>query len=340
MNPASITSTNFSLTDSSGGQVAGTISYDLSSDTAILTPSSLLKYDATYTATVGTTITALDGTPLDAGVTWQFHTALMGTPVGLDSGSGPYDYYLASTGAFFLPDGYVSGGTTSAVTATIGNTPDPYLYGNERDGVFTYQTPVPAGSYDMRLHFADTQSTAIGQRVFSVDVVDTATSPDLPNIDVFKDVGANTADVKTLRNVSATSANGKTGSITIKTIAVTGTPLLSAIELVPLPPTVSSTTPTAAATGVSRTASIKATFAWPMDPTTISGTTVTIKTAAGTAVAAAVTFNTSTRVVTLSPSASLAASTSYTVTLDKSIEALTGMALGTSYTWSFTTGTK
>jgi hypothetical protein len=344
MDPATITSTSFKLTDSSGSTVSGTITYDASANTAILTPSSLLKYDATYTATVTTTITATDGAPLDAGVTWQFHTALMGTPVGIDAGTDPYSFYLASTGAFFLPDGYVNGmvtgGTVSSPAATIGNTVDPYLYSTERDGVFTYQVPVPAGNYDIRLHFADTTSTAIGQRVFSVDVTDTATSPDIANLDIFKEVGQNAADVKTLSNVAASSSNGRTGSLTIKTIAGTGTPLLSAIELVPLPPTISSTSPTNNATGVSRTASIKATFAWPMDPTTISTSTVTIKDAAGNAVAASVTFNTSTRVLTLTPSVSLAASTNYTVTLDKSIEALTGMQLGTSYSWTFKTGTK
>jgi hypothetical protein len=78
-NAATITSSSFSLTDSSGQPVVAQVSYDATSNTAILTPSSTLSLGATYTVRLTAAIRAADGAPLD-GSTWSFTTALSAPP--------------------------------------------------------------------------------------------------------------------------------------------------------------------------------------------------------------------------------------------------------------------
>jgi hypothetical protein len=92
------------------------------------------------------------------------------------------------------------------------------------------------------------------------------------------------------------------------------------------------------ATGVSQAADVTATFSEAM--TGVSGTTFTLRDAAGTAVAGTVTYNVLTRVATLNPTANLVADTRYTATLTGSATAIrdaANNALATT-SWSFTTG--
>jgi hypothetical protein len=103
-------------------------------------------------------------------------------------------------------------------------------------------------------------------------------------------------------------------------------------------PVVTTRTPAANATGVSRTVNVTATFNEAV--TGVSGTTVTLRTSAGAAVTAVVSYNATTRVATLNPSATLAANTVYTATLtggSTAIRDIAGNALTTT-TWNFTTG--
>lgn len=78
-------------------------------------------------------------------------------------------------------------------------------------------------------------------------------------------------------------------------------------------PVVTATVPVTGASGVSLTANLSATF----DVAVLGadGTNVTLRTAAGAAVASTVTYNATTRVVTLDPTASLTPLTSYTLTI-------------------------
>ena len=97
------------------------------------------------------------------------------------------------------------------------------------------------------------------------------------------------------------------------------------------------TSPAANATAVSPTGNITATFS--ENTTGVSGTTFTLKNAAGTSVAAVVTYNATTRVATLDPTATLANSTTYTATLTGGAAAIRDTANNAlvTKTWSFTT---
>ncbi len=107
-------------------------------------------------------------------------------------------------------------------------------------------------------------------------------------------------------------------------------------------PTVISVLPSASATGVSAAATVRATFSEAMDPTTITGNTVTLRTASSALVAAGVTYDAGTRTAILTPTAPLAAASVYTATVkgggtDPRAKDLAGNALAADVSWAFTT---
>jgi len=99
-------------------------------------------------------------------------------------------------------------------------------------------------------------------------------------------------------------------------------------------PTVTSTSPSAAATSVARNASITAGFSEPMAPASINGTTFTLR-QGSTAVAGVVTYVAG--IATFVPSATLAANTSFTATVSTGAEDVGGDGLASDKSWTFTT---
>ncbi|HEY9827621.1 MAG TPA: N,N-dimethylformamidase beta subunit family domain-containing protein, partial [Stenomitos sp.] len=81
------------------------------------------------------------------------------------------------------------------------------------------------------------------------------------------------------------------------------------------PPTVSSTTPSNSATGVSVATTIKAVFSEAMDASTINTITMQLKTSSGVVVPSTVTYDSASRTATLTPTNPLAASTVYSATV-------------------------
>jgi PKD repeat protein len=83
-----------------------------------------------------------------------------------------------------------TGGSTYSNSNTISGTPDPDLYRSERYGNFQYQFTVPNGNYQVTLKFAEIYWSAVGQRVFNVNIEGTRV---MSNVDLNSLVGANTA---------------------------------------------------------------------------------------------------------------------------------------------------
>jgi hypothetical protein len=73
IDPGTISSTTFSVTNGAEN-VAGLISYEAATRTAIFTPSSALGYDTTYTATLTVGIADAAGNTLASDYLWQFST--------------------------------------------------------------------------------------------------------------------------------------------------------------------------------------------------------------------------------------------------------------------------
>src|SRR6185295_3320492 len=106
------------------------------------------------------------------------------------------------------------------------------------------------------------------------------------------------------------------------------------------PPTVTAATPAANATGVSAATMVTATFSEAMSASSITAATFVLRDPANAVVAAAVSYNASTRVATLDPSASLNAATKYTATIASGsggVKDAAGNPLASNFAWSFTT---
>ena len=103
-----------------------------------------------------------------------------------------------------------------------------------------------------------------------------------------------------------------------------------------IPPTVLSTVPTNAATGVPLDQKLTATFSKSMDATTIQTSTYTL-TQGTTPVSGFVSYLGTT--ATFIPAANLAPNTLYTATITTGAKDLAGNALANNYVWNFTTGT-
>jgi hypothetical protein len=80
LDPGSVDATSVSLRTSGGTVVPATVSYDGSTRTAILRPTSVLGRAATYTARLSTGIRSEEGTPLASQFQWTFTTAAAPAP--------------------------------------------------------------------------------------------------------------------------------------------------------------------------------------------------------------------------------------------------------------------
>lgn len=107
-------------------------------------------------------------------------------------------------------------------------------------------------------------------------------------------------------------------------------------DAVPTIPTVMSTIPASAATGVALNASVSATFSEPMDEATLTATTFTVK-AGLVPVTGTVIYADSTAVFW--PAVRLTSSTSYTATITVGAKSASNIPLAAPHTWTFTTGT-
>ncbi|HUS26315.1 MAG TPA: DUF4082 domain-containing protein [Nevskiaceae bacterium] len=108
------------------------------------------------------------------------------------------------------------------------------------------------------------------------------------------------------------------------------------------PPTVTTVTPANAAANVNVGSAINATFNEALTASTVNTNTFELRTTAGVAVAATVSYTAGTQTAALTPNSPLAASTSYTATLrggatDPRVKDAAGNALAGNYAWSFTT---
>jgi len=102
------------------------------------------------------------------------------------------------------------------------------------------------------------------------------------------------------------------------------------------PPTITSRTPAPNATGVLPNANVTVQFSEPMDPATITTSTIRLRPqGAGADLAATVTYSGNT--ATLDPSANLLSSTVYQATVAGTTKDVSGNALGADVVWTFTT---
>ena len=145
--------------------------------------------------------------------------------------SGGSVNYTDSLGNLWAADNSFSGGAAFSTTAAISGTSDPTLYRTNRwaTGAFSYSFPVPNGTYQVTLKFAEIYSGTMctGCRLFNVSIEGVQV---LSNFDVYAQVGANTALDKSF-TVSVTD-----GNLDIAFTTVRGAAEVNAIAVVPAGP--------------------------------------------------------------------------------------------------------
>ena len=137
-------------------------------------------------------------------------------------------------GNIWMGDRYFTGGfVTELRDQHIARTRNPELYLTARTGVFSYKIPLAPGTYELRLHFAETTyspTSSLGggenSRVFDVQLNG---HPLLTQFDIVSDAGANTADVRVFRDISPE----KDGYLHLDFAGALGLPILNAIEILP-----------------------------------------------------------------------------------------------------------
>lgn len=135
--------------------------------------------------------------------------------------------YTDSKGNVWQADFGFRGGKELTSSAVITGTPDPTLFHSYRWNPGTYSFQIPDGKYQVNLYFAEANSTfeKLGARVFNVSVQGSLV---FPNLDIFSEVGANTALIE------STTASVTNGTLTLAFGYVSGgEPDVSAIEVLP-----------------------------------------------------------------------------------------------------------
>jgi len=167
----------------------------------------------------------------------QFAEPSVGLPVGEEVHilAGSSRKYVDHAGKLWNPDTYFSGGSAmQSAVQHIWRTQDPIIYRTSRQGDFSYNIPLKAGMYELRLHFAETQygpENAGGGGEGSRTMTVTANGETLlHDFDVLADAGGErTAEVKVFYNISPASD----GQLHLNFSAGSGTAMLSAIEILP-----------------------------------------------------------------------------------------------------------
>ena len=133
--------------------------------------------------------------------------------------------FVDSNGNFFESDASFNGGSPSNTAFPVAGTTDDYLYYSYRHGTnINFDRAVANGTYKLSLYFADSSSTAPGQRTFDVTAEGKKI---LSNFDIYAAAGApRTAVVKTF-TVTVTD-----GQFDLHLGSLIGSADISAISLV------------------------------------------------------------------------------------------------------------
>lgn len=101
----------------------------------------------------------------------------------------------------YVADQYFSGGTANSTTEAISGATDSALYQTERYGTFSYDIPVTAGTYTIKLQFAEIYQTSAGKRAFNVAIEG---KQQLSNVDLYTLAGKNGAYNYEVKNIRVT----------------------------------------------------------------------------------------------------------------------------------------
>ena len=307
MNASTITPAGvFSVVVTAGGApVTGTVTYDAASNTAIFTPSADLADSTQFTATISTAAQDAAGKALASSYSWSFTTGTVATAIAPTVLSTD-----PASAAVAVP-------RNQKVAATFSKAMDPATI--SAAGTFTVVVTLGA----VPVAGAVTYDTASNTAIFTPTANLAATTQFTANISAAaKDLAGNALIAGSVPN----PWNFTTGAALDATA-----------------PTITLISPANAATSVSTSTTVNATFSAPMNPSTITtGTFLVTETSNGNPVSGTVAYDVASQIATFTPLANLAASTQYTATISPAVQDLNGNSLAPGVApnpWSFTTGT-
>ncbi|MFM9275197.1 Ig-like domain-containing protein [Pseudarthrobacter sp. NKDBFgelt] len=356
MDATTINGTTVTLKNAAGAAVTAGVTYDATNRVVTLDPNADLAASTAYTASITTGAKDTTGNALATAKTWTFTTAAAA------GGGGTAETITLEA----LEDSYVSSGATTtdygaATVLGVDYSPTAISYLKFDLGPHTGKTIT-----DAKLQLRVTNGSTGSQRVKLVP--DDAWTESAIRYNSRPPLGTLTGTLTGATTAATYSVNldrealktelGQKLSLALDSSSSDGLDFASSENTTTTnrpkliltlsgegtggggdttAPTVAAVSPNDQATGVAVNTSVTGTFSEAMDATTINGTTVTLKNAAGAAVTAGVTYDATNRVVTLDPNADLAASTAYTASITTGAKDTTGNALATAKTWTFTT---
>jgi hypothetical protein len=160
IDPTSITTSSFTLRDSSGALVPASVGYDSTLQQATLTPTSQLTGGGTYSARIGTTVRTQQAATLDAPFVWSFTVAPTPPPPPTVTSFTPANgatgvtASVAPTATFSVPmDTSTLTASTFTLTSAAGAVPATVTYDSTSNtAMLTPTVPLaPTTAYTVRL---------------------------------------------------------------------------------------------------------------------------------------------------------------------------------------------
>jgi methionine-rich copper-binding protein CopC len=332
---------NFTVQDGSGNNVAGTVSYNSSTNTATFTPTAALNGLTTYTATVSGATDA-GGNAMAAPFSWSFTTQgiTLFSAAATPAIAAVNDPYAVELGARFFSDvnGFITGlrfykgpGNTGTHVGHLWTASGQLL----ASATFTNETATGWQQVNFNTPVAITSNTLYVASYYAPNGDYAASST------YFATAGVDSG----VLHAPATGANGGNGLYAYGTGGAFPSNSYNStnywVDVVfgqtttdTTAPTVTAVTPTNGATAALTSAPITVTFSKDVLASSIS---LVVTDPSGNAVAGNLAYNGTTKVATFTPSSPLASSVTYTVTVS-GVKDLSGNAMAAPYTWSFTTG--
>ncbi len=347
MNAATLTAANLRLQDASGDQVAVSFSYNATTRTATLTPTSTLSNSTVYTVTVVGGVSGVrdtSGNAVPVNVTSSFTTAPVapatysvwggtGTPAIVDVG----DSSALEIGMKFrvTADGFITGVSFYKAAANTGT----------HTGTLWSSTGTKLATVTFTNETASGWQTA----TFSNPVAVTANTTYV--VSYYAPKGhfsvTNNGLATTVTNGPIQAlGSGVDGGNGVYRYGTSGFPSSTYqasnywVDVVFVKSPIASVTPSSGGTGVALNGAITVVFNTEMNAATINSSTIVLKTTSDIVVPANVSYNATTRVATLTPSAPLSYSTQYTVTVvggASGVKEKLNYTMPVSFTSSFTT---
>ncbi|RZU00770.1 Ig-like domain-containing protein [Rivibacter subsaxonicus] len=361
IDPATLGASSFELRGPGNVLVATTLSYDAAASRATLSPSAALSAATLYTATVkggANGVKDFAGNAIASDVVWSFTTAAdvgsgcpcsawppsatPANPTDPDTGSVELGVKFRAnvngfiTGIrFYKGSGntgthvgslWTTGGTRLATATFTGETASGWQQVN-----FATPVAIVANTVYVASYFAPNGHYAGDNGFFAAAGVDNGPIRLLSNSESGGNGVYAYSSSSSFPNSTYASSNYWVDVVFTTSTGPDTTP-----------PTVSSTTPAAGASGVATATAVSASFSEPIDPATLGASSFELRGPGNVLVATTLSYDAAASRATLSPSAALSAATLYTATVKggaNGVKDFAGNAIASDVVWSFTTGT-